>query len=91
MGTLLEGLFFSPTEWLLIFGVVLLMFGGKKIPEVMKGLGSGIKNFKQAMRDDEEESKPANSTGTLIPGNTSGNPKQEAASDSSEPKNTAGN
>lgn len=43
------------TEWLLIALVVLLLFGGKKIPELAKGLGSGIKNFKKAMKDDEDE------------------------------------
>ena len=91
MGTLLEGLFFSPTEWLLIFCVVLLLFGGKKIPEVMKGLGSGIKNFKQAMKDDEEESKPAGSSGTLLPGKTEENSEQGTASKSSESKNNVGN
>ena len=37
--------------------VVLLLFGGKKIPELMKGLGSGIKEFKNAAKDDQ----PANS------------------------------
>ncbi len=42
-------------EWLLIALVVLLLFGGKKIPELAKGLGSGIKNFKKAMKEDEEE------------------------------------
>ena len=42
-------------EWLLIAFVVLLLFGGKKIPELAKGLGSGIKNFKKAVKDDEEE------------------------------------
>ena len=31
------------------------MFGGKKIPELAKGLGSGIKNFKKAIKDDEDE------------------------------------
>ena len=41
-------------EWLLIALVVLLLFGGKKIPELAKGLGSGIKNFKKAVKDDEE-------------------------------------
>ena len=50
-------------EWLLIAFVVLLLFGGKKIPELAKGLGSGIKNFKKAIKDDEEgelaESKKA--------------------------------
>ena len=41
-------------EWILIALVVLLLFGGKKIPELMKGLGSGIKNFKKAVKDDDE-------------------------------------
>lgn len=35
--------------------MVLLLFGGKKIPELAKGLGSGIKNFKKAVKDDEDE------------------------------------
>lgn len=42
-------------EWVLIALVVLLLFGGKKIPELAKGLGSGIKNFKKAVKDDEQE------------------------------------
>ena len=42
-------------EWLLIAFVVLLLFGGKKIPELAKGLGSGIKNLKKAVKDDEDE------------------------------------
>jgi len=41
-------------EWILIALVVLLLFGGKKIPELAKGLGSGIKNFKKAVKDDEK-------------------------------------
>ncbi|RXJ85206.1 twin-arginine translocase TatA/TatE family subunit [Arcobacter sp. CECT 8985] len=41
-------------EWILIALVILLLFGGKKIPELAKGLGSGIKNFKKAVKDDEE-------------------------------------
>jgi sec-independent protein translocase protein TatA len=44
------------TEILVILAVVLLLFGGKKIPELMKGLGSGIKEFKNASKDDD---KPA--------------------------------
>lgn len=42
-------------EWVLIALVVLLLFGGKKIPELAKGLGSGIKNFKKAVKDDEND------------------------------------
>lgn len=45
------------TEILVILAVVLLLFGGKKIPELMKGLGSGIKEFKNAAKDDNQ---PAN-------------------------------
>ena len=41
-------------EILIILAVVLLLFGGKKIPELMKGLGSGIKEFKNAAKDGEQ-------------------------------------
>lgn len=39
----------------IIIAVVLLFFGGKKIPELMKGLGSGIKEFKNAAKEEQEE------------------------------------
>lgn len=42
-------------EWIIIALVVLLLFGGKKIPELMKGLGKGVKSFKQGMKEVEEE------------------------------------
>ncbi len=45
------------TEILIILAVVLLLFGGKKIPELMKGLGSGIKEFKNAVKDDQSADK----------------------------------
>ncbi len=45
----------SGMELLVIAGIVLLLFGGKKIPELAKGLGSGIKNFKKAVKEDDEE------------------------------------
>ena len=45
----------SGMELVLIVLVILLMFGGKKIPELAKGLGSGIRNFKKAIKDDEDE------------------------------------
>ena len=41
-------------EWILIVLVVLLLFGGKKIPELMKGLGSGLNEFKKATKDDNK-------------------------------------
>ena len=42
---------------ILIVVVVLLLFGGRKIPELMRGLGTGIKEFKSATKEDEEENK----------------------------------
>ena len=42
-------------EILLISIVILLLFGGKKIPELMKGLGKGISNFKKGMREIDDE------------------------------------
>ncbi len=47
--------FMGGYEWILILAVVLLLFGGKKIPELMKGLGGGIKEFKNATKDEDKE------------------------------------
>ena len=48
---------FGVTEWVLIIAVILLLFGGKKIPELMKGLGSGVKEFKNAAKDNPSADK----------------------------------
>jgi TatA/E family protein of Tat protein translocase len=40
---------FSIFHWLVVLAIVLILFGGRKIPEVMKGLGEGIRNFKDGM------------------------------------------
>jgi sec-independent protein translocase protein TatA len=48
---------FGPTEIILVLAVILLLFGGKKIPELMKGLGSGVKEFKNAAKDDQPADK----------------------------------
>lgn len=45
----------SPVQILVIALVVLLLFGGRKIPELMKGLGTGIKEFKNATKEEEKE------------------------------------
>lgn len=42
------------TELLLIGGLALLVFGGKKVPEMMRGLGRGVKEFKKGMKEGEE-------------------------------------
>ena len=44
----------SPTEWMVVAVVVLVLFGGSKIPEMMRGLGSGVKEFKKGIREEEE-------------------------------------
>ena len=44
-------------EWIIIALVVLLLFGGKKIPELMRGLGKGVKSFKDGMKEVEKEVK----------------------------------
>ncbi|HBY61183.1 MAG TPA: twin-arginine translocase TatA/TatE family subunit [Solibacterales bacterium] len=41
-------------ELLIILGIAVLLFGGRKIPEVAKGLGEGIKNFKNALKSEEK-------------------------------------
>ncbi|MDR3273581.1 MAG: twin-arginine translocase TatA/TatE family subunit [Flavobacteriaceae bacterium] len=48
-------LFEHPMSIVIILIVVLLLFGGKKIPELMRGLGSGIKEFKDATKGDEKK------------------------------------
>ena len=48
---------FGPWQVGLIVIAVLLLFGGKKIPELMKGLGSGIKEFKDASKEDDEKAE----------------------------------
>ncbi|EOG5651855.1 twin-arginine translocase TatA/TatE family subunit [Campylobacter jejuni] len=47
----------SPSHWLIILLIVVLLFGAKKIPELAKGLGKGIKTFKDEMNNDDEVTK----------------------------------
>ena len=62
----------SGMELAVIVVVILLLFGGKKIPELAKGIGSGIKNFKNALKEEDEEvsiaksEKDKNNTNTEI-------------------------
>ncbi|MEK9958337.1 MAG: twin-arginine translocase TatA/TatE family subunit [Flavobacteriaceae bacterium] len=52
--TILLGMIGAP-QVILIIAVVLLLFGGRKIPELMRGLGSGIKEFKNATKEEEAQ------------------------------------
>ena len=47
----------GPWQIIIIVAVILLLFGGRKIPELMGGLGKGIKEFKKATKEDSEEKK----------------------------------
>ena len=49
-------------EWIIIALVVLLLFGGKKIPELMKGLGKGVKSFKEGIKDVQSELEDIDNT-----------------------------
>ncbi|MCK9473227.1 twin-arginine translocase TatA/TatE family subunit [Sulfurimonas sp.] len=51
-------------ELLIILAIVVLLFGAKKIPELAKGLGKGIKNFKAEMKNDDDEEIKTASTET---------------------------
>ena len=53
---------FGAPEIILIIAVVLLLFGGKKIPELMRGLGKGVKEFKSAQSGDENPNTTTTST-----------------------------
>ncbi|MCI4399032.1 MAG: twin-arginine translocase TatA/TatE family subunit [Campylobacteraceae bacterium] len=61
---------FSIWHWVVVLLIILLLFGAKRIPELAKGLGSGIKNFKNAIKEDENEvaktaeAKPVETTAT---------------------------
>lgn len=55
MNTLIIFLFVGPWQWIIIGLAILLLFGGKKIPELMKGLGGGIKEFKKATKEEDKD------------------------------------
>lgn len=63
-----EGLF-QPMHLLVIFGLALLVFGPRKLPELGKGLGESIRGFKSAMKSEEE--KPTSSLATSASDNAS--------------------
>lgn len=49
----------GPTELLIILGLILVLFGGRKLPELAKGLGQGLKEFKSATKEEADEKKDA--------------------------------
>jgi len=49
---------FSPIHWMIVLGIILLLFGGRKIPELARGLGEGIRNFKEGMSGTSHTAAP---------------------------------
>lgn len=75
---------FSIGHWLVILAVVVLLFGAKKIPELAKGIGQGMKDFKKAIKEDEEvkttvdqvEAKPESGAATTTTTSTHADEKK---------------
>ena len=49
---------FSPIHWLIVLAIILLLFGGRKIPELARGLGEGIRSFKEGMSGGGSHNNP---------------------------------
>ena len=58
---------FSPIHWLIVLAIVVLLFGGKKIPEVMKGLGEGIRHFKDGMSGNTQSTQNVSQAPPVAP------------------------
>lgn len=65
----------GPMELIIIFLIVILLFGGKKIPEIAKGLGKGIKDFKSSMSGNAEAEDDAKTLGKPDAKASQDNPK----------------
>ena len=51
-------MFESPMHWLIVLVVILILFGGRRIPEIMKGFGEGIRSFKEGMSGSSQSAAP---------------------------------
>jgi cellulose 1,4-beta-cellobiosidase len=58
---------FSIFHWLVVLAIILIFFGGRRIPEVMKGLGEGIRSFKEGVSGAEKAATQAPSTAVAAP------------------------
>jgi sec-independent protein translocase protein TatA len=58
---------FQPTHLLVIAVVLLVLFGGKKLPELGKGLGEGLRGFKEGIKGVTEDDKPGETAHTVTP------------------------
>lgn len=68
----------SPMHLLIIAVVILVLFGGRKIPEVMRGLGQGVREFKEGMRGDQPSQQTQTPAQTQTPpSTTTTNPEEK--------------
>jgi sec-independent protein translocase protein TatA len=51
---------FSPIHWLIVLAIIVILFGGRRIPEVMRGMGEGIRSFKEGMRGGDSSNAQQN-------------------------------
>ncbi len=56
----------GPNTWIIILVIVVLLFGAQKIPEMMRGLGSGMKEFKKGLNEDETDKKDDTNKGETV-------------------------
>ena len=77
---IIQPLFIGTTELLLIGGIALLLFGGKKLPEMMRGLGQGVREFKKGANEDKDEDKDED-THEDVSENTSPHEQKSSTSD----------
>lgn len=78
-------LFIGTTELLLIGGIALLLFGGKKLPEMMRGLGQGVKEFKKGVNEVDSKAE----AGDDSPEDDKAGVKDNAANDGDKKKDEA--
>lgn len=79
---------FSIWHWLIVLLVVLLIFGPKKLSEVGKGLGEGMKNFKKGLNDDDDAARSKEPTPPVIEASNKGS-KDAAESDKTKDNDRA--
>lgn len=70
------------SEWIIIALVVLLLFGGRKIPELMKGLGKGVRSFKEGLNDASKEPSGNTDSGATAGGKSADTPGEKSANTS---------
>lgn len=83
---MIQPLFIGTTELLLIGGMALLLFGGKKLPEMMRGLGQGVSEFKKGMKDVQTEAGLEAEDGRQTENAEDDGPEEDARDDAEAPQ-----